>query len=85
MNSAYTNYRFIVIRFGADAGGSTIGGLSTMVIPTMMMNASNEYQHGWYQGTAYQSIKFTSPTTTQIKITGRTGSASGIRNIYGFN
>lgn len=85
LNSAYTNYRFIVIRFGADAGGSTIGGLSTMVIPTMMMNASNEYQHGWYQGTAYQSIKFTSPTTTQIKITGRTGSASGIRNIYGFN
>lgn len=85
LNSAYTNYRFIVIRFGSDAGGSTIGGLSTMVIPTMMMNASNEYQHGWYQGTAYQSIKFTSPTTTQIKITGRTGSASGIRNVYGFN
>ena len=85
LSSAYTNYRFLIIRLGADAGGSTIGGLSTMVIPTMMMNSSNEYQHGWYQGTAYQSIKFTSPSTTQIKITGRTGSVSGIRNVYGFN
>ena len=85
LTSAYTNYNFLILRFGANNGdNSSIAGISTMLIPTMMINASNEFQHGWYQGSAWQNIKFQFPTTTSLKILTRTGNVAGLRQVLAF-
>ena len=85
LTSEYTDYNFLILRFGANNGdNSSIAGISTMLIPTMMINASNEFQHGWYQGSAWQDMKFQFPTTTSLKILTRTGSAAGLRQVLAF-
>lgn len=85
LTSAYTNYNFLILRFGANNGdNSSMAGISTMIIPTNMINASNEFQHGWYHGSTWQNMKFQFPTTTSLKILTRVGSATGLRQVLAF-
>ena len=85
LTSAYTNYNFLILRFGANNGdNSSMAGISTMIIPTSMINASNEFQHGWYHGSTWQNMKFQFPTTTSLKILTRVGSATGLRQVLAF-
>lgn len=85
LTSEYTNYNFLILRFGANNGdNSSMAGISTMIIPTSMINASNEFQHGWYHGSTWQNMKFQFPTTTSLKILTRVGSATGLRQVLAF-
>ena len=85
LTSKYTNYNFLILRFGANNGdNSSMAGISTMIIPTSMINASNEFQHGWYHGSTWQHMKFQFPTTTSLKILTRVGSATGLRQVLAF-
>lgn len=79
----YTNYRFLILRFGSDPSSGQIGGISLMTIPTSMITSSAIFQHGWYQGTAWQSMTFSFPTATTLKIVTRSGSVSGLRQVFG--
>jgi len=79
----YTNYRFLILRFGSDPSSGQIGGISLMTIPTSMIGSAAIFQHGWYQGTAWQSMTFSFPTATTLKIVTRSGSVSGLRQVFG--
>lgn len=85
LRSNYTNYRFLILRFGTDPSSGQIGGISLMTIPTSMITSSAIFQHEWYQGTALQSMTFSFTRADTFKVITRSGSVSGLRQILGYN